>query len=364
MKNLTYFVLLLCVGYGELSIAQGQKQIGKASERITDIDQRGTSASPLVVDTRAIQSDAEAAESSRKDAEQHRVNGWNIGLTFVIAICAFLQVCAIVGQIVVYCGQSKIMARTLKAINRQANTMEQQAKDARRAIEESAQTATATVAAMEAQAQSLKYQTTIFRSQALAMAKTARASLSQIQMLKDKERARVEIKAVGLELSRVTEDFWHIKANIELRNVGMGRAYVRLGEGRLSITDKEIDPKNLDVVGGFIDPDAAVVTETFHFFQPDDASREEYSRKIFDGEFAPTMEGFIEYETMGARFHRDFHYSWVSDGGPLNFGFLPRTSEPKTDEEKVSSGFWSSGWPAQGSNDEYEMSTKQKDDKS
>jgi hypothetical protein len=77
-------------------------------------DQRGTQSSPLVVDARTIHSDKETAEESKKIAEQERVNTWNIRLTAVIAVCAFLQFCGIVGQIIVYCSQSKMMEKGLK----------------------------------------------------------------------------------------------------------------------------------------------------------------------------------------------------------------------------------------------------------
>lgn len=71
--------------------------------------------------------------------------------------------------------------------------------------------------------------------QSFATAESAKAALLQIQMMRDKERARVEIKALGLELTRVSEDFWYIKSSIELRNVGTGRAYVRLGTGNFEV---------------------------------------------------------------------------------------------------------------------------------
>jgi len=77
-------------------------------------DKRGTQSSPLVVDARSIHSDKEAAEEAQRIAEQKRINTWNIRLTFVIAVCAFLQFCAIVGQIIVYRNQSRMMLVGLK----------------------------------------------------------------------------------------------------------------------------------------------------------------------------------------------------------------------------------------------------------
>jgi hypothetical protein len=99
---------------------------GKPSAQASQPDKRGTEASPLVVNERTVHSDQEAAEEAAKDAEQKRVNRWNIGLTLAIAICALLQFCGVIGQIVVYLKQTKIMRETLNAISTQADTMADQ----------------------------------------------------------------------------------------------------------------------------------------------------------------------------------------------------------------------------------------------
>ena|GEM_PF-4194301 len=205
----------------------------------------------------------------------------------------------------------------------------------------------------------IKLQANLMKRQADAMDKQNRA-------MRDKERARVEIKALGMELTRVTEDFWHIKATVELSNVGMGRAYIRLGEGGLAITGEESRGLNLDVVDGFIDPNSAPITESFYFFQPDDASRGDYSQKIFDGVFVPHITGFIEYETVGARFHRDFHYAWNGSGSPFSLGAMMSSSRlvPETDEDRVSFGFWSSSWINSEENEEYDMDTDKEEEDS
>jgi hypothetical protein len=207
--------------------------------------------------------------------------------------------------------------------------------------------------------------------QSFATAQSAKAAFLQIQMMKDKERARVEIKALGLELTRVSEEFWHIRATIELRNVGIGRAYVRLGEGDLVIAgdgiSREPYQKTLDIVDGFIDPTGDPAKESFYFFQPDDADRSEYAQKICDGNFGLSITGFLEYETVGTRFHRDFNYAWVGHGSPLNIGArLLRSDDfaPKTDEDRISFGYWSPNflWMTGrvGDNEEYEMDPPKK----
>jgi hypothetical protein len=119
-------LLLLIAHYGvAFGAAKPEKQVSnsKPSTQASQPDKRGTKESPLIVETRATHSDSETTEEAKKDAEQKRVNGWNIGLTFAIAICAFLQVLAIAGQIVVYLKQTGLMKETLGAIARQGNLM-------------------------------------------------------------------------------------------------------------------------------------------------------------------------------------------------------------------------------------------------
>ena len=186
--------------------------------------------------------------------------------------------------------------------------------------------------------------------QSFATAKSAEAALLQIQMMKDKERARVEIKTMGLELEHESEEFWNLKATIELRNVGAGRAYVRRGIGNLIIADRDHEPpiepdywSPLNVVDGFIDPTGDSLTESCYFFGPEKAGLSEYSQKICDGKLQLYITGFIEYETVGTRFHRDFNYAWVGFDDPSNIGAMllfTDASKPKTDRERISSGFW------------------------
>jgi hypothetical protein len=122
---LKYLVLAIILGltYGDAAIVKGENHVGKGtpSTQNSESDKRGTEESPLVVNQHAIQSKEEAAEEARKDAEQNRVNGWNIGLTFAIAICAGLQFLGILGQILVYWRQTKIMGSTLEAMEVTAN---------------------------------------------------------------------------------------------------------------------------------------------------------------------------------------------------------------------------------------------------
>jgi hypothetical protein len=169
-------------------------------------------------------------------------------------------------------------------------------------------------------------------------------------MMKDKERARIEIKATGLELQQEGEEFWNIKAGISLRNVGAARAYIRQGVGNLIIeTPKDGAPTELDyshplnVVTGFIDPDGEPVAESFYFFRSDNLNLPEFAQAISRGSLTVSMVGYIEYETVGTRFRREFSYAYVGHDNPLNLLAMMTSSDefkPRNDSDRISFGFW------------------------
>src|ERR1019366_7034496 len=117
LKNIAIAVAITFYCCSAIAIPKTDQKVGNGTPAAQDAgaDKRGTQDAPLIVNAHTIQSDKEAAEEARKDAEQKRVNGWNIGLTFAIAICAFLQFGGIVAQVFVYLKQTKIMRETLTA---------------------------------------------------------------------------------------------------------------------------------------------------------------------------------------------------------------------------------------------------------
>jgi hypothetical protein len=207
----------------------------------------------------------------------------------------------------------------------------------------------------------LSIQTNSTRKAANASKSAAEAALRQIQMMKDKERARVEIKAVGLELEYVgdVEEFWHLKAEITLRNVGAGRAYIRDGIGDMAVGGPE-ELRNmlgtLNIVNGFIDPDIEPITESFYFFHTEHINLPEFAKNISAGSLPIFIAGYIEYETVGTRYRHNFSYSWMGNENPRNIAAaLSGSYEIKSedDRERVSRGFWRKD-PSEA-NGEYEI---------
>lgn len=188
-------------------------------------------------------------------------------------------------------------------------------------------------------------------------------ALAQLNMMKEKERARIEVDPRGLRLQEGDQIiFWNLKSEIELRNVGAGRAYVQKGKGELRIAMGDAtaaDPDfwiSLIIVGGYIDPGQEPVTETFYFFQDEEKlDLAEYAKNIYGGKARAYMTGFFEYDTVGAKFHRDFDYEWVGDASPDSVAPMLHVDgrKPTTDAERVSYGYWRKN--RSGKNDEYEI---------
>jgi hypothetical protein len=227
-------LLLLVAHYGvAIAAAKPEKQVddGKGGTQAAQPDKRGTKDSPLIVETRTTHSDSETAEEAEKEAEQKHVNGWSIGLTIVIAACAFLQFCGIIGQIVVYLKQTRLMKDTLRAIGRQGDLMDNQ-------VEEMKLQRKQTVEEMKRQAYQMEQQASATFASAHAAEESAKAANDQIRMLKDRERARIKVTPVELDVIPI-EDFTNIM--IEFSNFGPTHAFnVRVeAGGRITITGDE-----------------------------------------------------------------------------------------------------------------------------
>jgi hypothetical protein len=81
--------------------------------------------SPIVVEVRSpAKSDAEIAADARKERNQENTNRWSIILTGIIAFAALVQVGGLIGQIVIYRRQARIMSDSLNVAADQAKAAE------------------------------------------------------------------------------------------------------------------------------------------------------------------------------------------------------------------------------------------------
>jgi hypothetical protein len=165
--------------------------------------------------------------------------------------------------------------------------------------------------------------------QSWEMRKSAKASLAQIRLTTEKERARLYVRPGILESfkDRGTEK-WALRVRLEVENSGNSRAY---GIGR------EIDGRGCIWVQGVSAPivprltlpwigSARYVSEgTFNTTLdsqllsviPDTIEEALY------GDQAIFLQGFVRYETLGKRFCKRYGYRWWTgsfDRTGLNFG--------------------------------------------
>jgi hypothetical protein len=77
-------------------------------------DKRGTSDAPLIVQIKGAQAGAEASDNKERSADT-RIKNRELLLTAFIALAAFVQAGAVVGQIIINRKQSKIMNNSLSA---------------------------------------------------------------------------------------------------------------------------------------------------------------------------------------------------------------------------------------------------------
>jgi hypothetical protein len=258
--------------------------------------------------------------------------------------------------------QRGVMEHSLHAMARQGDLMENQLKEMRIQREE-------TVHEMKRQVHQMDQQAGASNAAARAAEQSANAAFLQIQMMKAKERARLKIDKKRLELEEPLEAYWNLRAIIEICNVGAGRAYIISGEGNITIAkrDQEVSPESeyrtqLECVHGYIDPTGESMKESFYFFPPDNSVLSEYAHEISTGQLKIYLSGFIEYETVGARFRQNFNYDWRGPEDPSNFSaMLGVTHKPSNDWERITFGFWEQ--LSSQANDEVEIWAQKKSEK-
>jgi hypothetical protein len=316
MKRYAAIVLIVGLLYCEPSKSQNPQ--ATEGTKATHNDERGTEKSPLVVSARTVKSDAEAAEEKRKDTEQESTDNWTIWLTLAIAICAFLQFLGILGQIYVYLKQTGIMKDTLAAINRQAGHMETQ-------------------------------NTTLAYSVKVAELANKR--------IVEKERARIVVKDEGLKVETgASKLFWYLVATVSINNVGSSRAFITKTEAEFFAVQNldDIDLGKLESLvfpSDLLDPDKPV-SPTLHFFPEKGIGLEQFSAAVNEFEMYLVIVGFIEYQTMGTRWHRNFGYIRKPSNGMYK-ALAALGGFAGTPEEKLSQGFW--GTDHRYPNDEYQI---------
>lgn len=185
------------------------------------------------------------------------------------------------------------------------------------------------------------------KAQTAATQDAATSALAQIQLMKSKERARLDIKPGRLEVCGEEDGFWYLSADIELCNAGPSNAYVTRSQGTfLILQSNEVptiggdEPRTLDMQSDIIPPSLEPIHLPF-WFEDVPYFMSEFLSSISSGEQVMFVIGFIEYETLGTTWHRDFTYEWIADTSEERAAKYPGSLfAPKTVGEEIQDGFW------------------------
>jgi hypothetical protein len=103
---------------------------------------------------------------------------------------------------------------------------------------------------------------------------------------------------------------------VELTNTGHSNAHIRFSAARFLIVPSgkwplpEADPDELALGSSTIEPSGSPVYASVDTKYVE-TSLEKFARKVADAALRIYLYGFIEYESMGIGWHRDFGYIWT-----------------------------------------------------
>ncbi len=188
------------------------------------------------------------------------------------------------------------------------------------------------------------------RRAAAATEKSVSIARRQIEMMKDRERARVEIKADSLALTLHDPNFWFFTGGLKLRNLGISRAYIKMFQAEIvwfegaSATPAPDFPDQGNLFqDSYIDPtedwDKASPTQVL-FFNTDSIYLDWFATAVYEGRVSILIRGVIEYRTVGTTYKRFFCWEWQGSGRPNSLTHMLGGSMPTTNGDKISSGFW------------------------
>jgi len=174
----------------------------------------------------------------------------------------------------------------------------------------------------------------------------------QLESTFQRERAKLNLSPQQISLHG-DEGFFHLSTSIELTNIGHSKGYIIFSAGRFSVVPSHQwpltspDPDEFTLPSNVIDVSGNPIYVSFWFEHiPFDLNGFRY--RIATGNLKIYLYGFVEYETMGKRLHRDFGYIWSID-------------EREGLNSEQADGVFTNGWWQQDlrqKNTEYEITDK------
>jgi len=170
--------------------------------------------------------------------------------------------------------------------------------------------------------------------------------------MREKERARLDIGIQSAELSAecAGSDIVHLIATLTVRNIGASRAFIRRTSGTLTTKTPDeplAEPENcspLDLPDKFIDPNQPIVSVKVYLF-PSDISAQAFADRLEQEDFSVHFFGFIEYETLGLLWRKEFGYDWKVVDRHSSLGAMLGLSDrypnsPRSAKDRITYGHW------------------------
>ena len=134
------------------------------------------------------------------------------------------------------------------------------------------------------------------------------------QIHRERARLNLEVQPIKIEDSRF-DDGLNLISCIELTNTGHSNAFIKFGAVRFVLAGSvqhslsQASPDDFTPFSNTIEPSKEPV---YCPVRSDDIPLriKDFSQDLADGNRCIYLYGFVEYETLGIRWHRDFGYVW------------------------------------------------------
>jgi hypothetical protein len=174
----------------------------------------------------------------------------------------------------------------------------------------------------------------------------------QMDRMVERERARLTLHVQRIEVEEAGIDWVPLNSCLELTNCGHSNAYIRFSAARFVICPAgqwplpQPDPERLAISPGVIEPSISTVYAPV-WTEDEPFSLQETIAKMLGEELGIYLYGFIEYETLGILWHRNFGYRWNQADQPTT------TRDLKNPEREFLTGEWE--FDVRQKNDEYQV---------
>lgn len=174
---------------------------------------------------------------------------------------------------------------------------------------------------------------------------------AQFELLKEKDRAKLDVSVErnDLEADVQGEHLLHLISTLSIRNVGESKAFISVIRGVLvnRVGNEplgEIGQATLDLPDRVLEPNKTpLVTKAYCF---PEATAPTFAECLEQGTYSLHFFGFIEYETMGLWWRKEFGYDWkIIDRSSSLGGMLglpdPYPNSPRPAKDRITYGHWS-----------------------